>query len=319
MKKHLTKISAVLLVLCSLTACSDADAARYENQSSVTDSASSYTESPSLDTDNSSSNTETESSDSTPESKPKTVCYYGEAEIPDIPCGNVDYEGKASTMQDHDALEQCLDVHMIFETHTFGEYTVSLTGDKIRTDKANFSDSIYVQNLRAEVRKNGEKVGEYSDCGYSAYTLYGAQFETEYRLLTDKIGSYLDIYDLEHPVIAMRYFFDDDPRRTVKQAVEFAIIKPDEVYDDLFGICDKGTGVDFNIDHDPNDTSTALMLNQQDGWGCMDCIFAADEFKIADSKTLIDEEAGIRYTFDFISDPYECNGHLYTVEKISET
>lgn len=319
MKKHITNILAIGLVLCSLTACSDAGAAQSEDQSSVTDSVSSGTDSSSLDTESSSSGSESESGDSTPESKPKTVCVYGETEIPDIPCGNVNYEGKASAMYDHDALEQCLDVHMIFETHSFGEYTVSLVGDKIRTDKANFPDSIYVQNLRAEVRKNGEKVCEYSDCSYSAYTLYGALFEIEYRLLTDKIGSYLDIYDLEYPVIAMRYFFDDDPKRTVKQAVEFAIIKPDEVYDPLFGICDKGTGVDFNTSSAPNDTSTKLVLNSEDGWGCMDCIFAADEFTIADSKTLIDEEAGIKYTFDFISDPYECNGHLYTVEKISES
>lgn len=172
MKKHITKIFAAVLVLCGLTACSDVGEAQPENQSSVTDSAPSDTESTSFDTESSSSDAESsypesESNDSESEIKPKTVYVYGEAEIPDIPCGDVNFEGKASTMNDHDALEQGLD-RMVFETHTFGDYTVKLVGDKVRTDKANFPNSIYVQGLGAEVRKNGEKIEEHSDTYYSA-------------------------------------------------------------------------------------------------------------------------------------------------------
>lgn len=117
----------------------------------------------------------------------------------------------------------------------------------------------------------------------------------------------------------MRYFFDDDPERTVTKAVEFVIIKEDMLCGDLFGICEKGLGVTFSDFSQKDGPSKLLTLTTEEDWGCMDCIFAADEFKIADSNTLIDEEAGIKYTFDFISDPYECEGHLYTVEKISET
>lgn len=50
-----------------------------------------------------------------------------------------------------------------------------------------------------------------------------------------------------------------------------------------------------------------------DGEVCRVGIFSSDEFSIADGKTLIDEEAGIRYTFDF-SDPLPFE--LYTAEKM---
>lgn len=315
MKKHFAKISAALLVLCSLTACSEGGAgAQPENQSSVTDSAPSGMDSSSLDTESSSSDSESESSDSTSESKPKTVCFYGETEIPDIPCGNIKFEGKASDLYDQEALKQCLD-SMVFETHTLGGYTIRLVGDRVRTDKTNFPDSIYVHDLYIEVEQGGEKIGE--GFGYSDYILYGMQFEREFRLLTNRIGNYIDIYDLDNPVIAMRYFFDDNPERVVKETVGFVTIRNGKVESSLLGMCEKGIGVTYGNDPDINDPSTILDLNSEDHWVCITCIAAADEFKTPDNKTLVDEEAGIKYTFDFSVDLCQTNGRMFTAEKIN--
>lgn len=140
----------------------------------------------------------------------------GETKIPDIVFENTDNEGRANANipEVREKLEQCPD-NVILETHTFGDYTVRLVGDKARTDNANFPGSIYVRALRAEVEKNGEKTegdGRYND------TVTYASENNEYRLFEDKIGSYIDIYELDNPVIAMRYFYDEkDGERAVKK------------------------------------------------------------------------------------------------------
>ena len=122
------------------------------------------------------------------ESTEKVRYIYGETEIPDIPCGDGGFEGKAELVwegEDIVKLQQSLD-SMVFETHTFGDYTVRLVGDKVRTDEANFPGSIYTQNLRVEVEKNGVMVEE--DGGYNDTVTYVTQFFMEYRLFADKIG-----------------------------------------------------------------------------------------------------------------------------------
>ncbi len=311
MKKHFASILITAFILSSFTACS---VGGQENppgdQSSISNSNASDSESSSANSKEGSSTIE--SKDNPSESKPteKLTGIYGETEIPDIPCGDKDFEGKASTMADHDALEQCLD-SMVFETHTFGDYKVSLVGDSVRTDKANFPDSIYTQNLRVEVEKNGEKIG--GKGGYCDTFTYVTQFLTEYRLFEDKIGSYLDIYELDIPVIAMRYFYDNNSGRTVTKAVQFATIVNDEINAGFVGLSQKGTGISLNSDPDVNDPNTMLDKNSEDDARCRISVFAADEFKVIDSKTLVDEEAGIKYTFNF-SDPPQFE--LYTTEKI---
>lgn len=251
-----------------------------------------------------------------PEKEPteKIIGIYGETEIPDIPLGGISDEGKANDSYDWAELEQCLD-EMVFETHTFGEYTINLVGERVRTDKENFPDSIYVHSFYIEVEKNGEKIGEGSS--YNDYILYGMQFQREFRLLTNRIGSYIDVYGLENPVIAMRYFFDEDPKRTVKETVSFVIIRNDKVDFRLLGAGEKGTVVDYSDNSDLNDLSTALTFNPNDNWSGMTFISAAEKFRIADSKTLIDDEAGIRYTFNFSPDQYDqLSGLVYRVEWI---
>lgn len=247
------------------------------------------------------------------ESTEKVRYNYGETEIPDIPCGDGGFEGKAELVwegEDIVKLQQSLD-SMVFETHTFGDYTVRLVGDKVRTDEANFPGSIYTQNLRVEVEKNGVMVEE--DGGYNDTVTYVTQFFMEYRLFADKIGDYLDMYDLDCPVIAMKYYYDDDSERTVMTAVEFAVIQDNEFYSGFVGVFEEGLGVMPNPDGDWTKPGTMLALNSADNVVCRMGIFSSDEFAVADGKTLIDEEAGIRYTFDF-SDPLPFE--LYTGEKI---
>lgn len=252
-----------------------------------------------------------ENNDSDTESEPseKVTGIYGETEIPDIPCGDKEREGKANVIKQSGALRQSLD-SMVFETHNFGDYTVKLIGDSVRTDKQNFPDSIYAQKLRIEVEKNGTKLGV---IGYNDTLLYQSQFHTEYRLFADKIGSYLDIYELDCPVIAMRYFFDDDPARTVTKAVEFAVIRDDTLCGGFVGASAAGTGVTMNPNMDWGDYRTILAPNTSDGERCRLSVFAADEFTVADGKTLTDGKAGIRYTFDF-SDPLPFE--LYAADKL---
>ncbi len=48
---------------------------------------------------------------------------------------------------------------MVFETHTFGDYTIKLVGKHVRTDKENFPGKIFC-GLLAEVEKNGVKISQ---------------------------------------------------------------------------------------------------------------------------------------------------------------
>ncbi len=322
MKKQLTTIIALALILGSLTACGERTGAGAQpgDQSSVTDSSVHDTENSSTDLSSESTTSETTESgessdvDDPPKSKPKTVGIYGQTEIPDIPLGDISVEGRASELTDQEALEQCLD-SMVFETHTFGEYTIKLVGDRVRTDKANFPGSIFVGTLRVEVMKNGEKINK-NECYYTGGGMltYVELFQTELILLSDKIGSYLDLYELENPVIAMRYYFNENDGREVTKAVGFATIGDDEVYNPLQCQCDKGTGITFGANLDPHIPATKLGFNLEDEV-CLISRFAADKFRIADNKTLVDDEAGIKYTFDF-SDPYELEGVVYKTEWI---
>lgn len=111
----------------------------------------------------------------------------------------------------------------------------------------------------------------------------------------------------------MRYYYGDDSKSSVKSAVEFATIQNDEVCTGFVGVSEKGTGVVLNPDTDRSESGPLLVLNPEDGANCRISVFEADKFNIVDSKTLSDEAAGIKYTFNF-SDPPQFE--LYTSEKI---
>lgn len=296
MKKQIIVTLTAALIFVGLAACGSSDGTEANGAKDV-----------------SAQNESTRDENTQDESTEKVRYIYGEKEIPDIPCGDGGFEGKAELVwegEDSVKLQQSLD-SMVFENHIFGDYTVRLVGDKVRTDEANFPGSIYTQNLRVEVEKNGVMVEE--DGGYNDTVTYVTQFFMEYRLFADKIGDYLDMYDLDCPVIAMKYYYDDDPERTVMTAVEFAVIQDNEFYSGFVGVFEEGLGVMLNPDGDGTKPGTMLTLNSADNGVCRMGIFSSDEFAVADGKTLIDEEAGIRYTFDFSNPlPFE----LYTGEKI---
>lgn len=276
MKRGIVAALTAMLLSAVLTACGDDDAA------------------------------ESGSSDS------KIRYIYGETAIPDIPCENAHSEGKLMLVPesaDSAKQQQCLD-SMVFETHTFGDITVNLVGDSVRIDETGFPGSIYTQNLRVEVEKNGVMIEE--DGRYNDTIIYVSQFASEYRLFADKIGDYLDVYSLDYPVIAMKYYFDDAPERTVTTSVEFAVIQDNELCYGFVGVFEEGLGVRLNPDGDGAKPGTMLAVNSTDKSVCRVGVFSSDEFTVVDGKTLVDEEAGIRYTFDF-SDPLPFE--LYTVER----
>lgn len=306
MRKQLITILASSLLLVSLTACSTGGAgATAEDRSSALSSANERDAS--------------ESGSGSLESKPtgNVRAVYGQTEIPDIPCGDPDYDGKASSMNDRNELDQGLD-SMVFETHTIGDYTINLVGKRVRTDEAHFPDNIYVGSLGVEVERDGKVIGGGSS--YWDILLYGAQFETEYILRKSKIGNYVDVYDMDDILIAMRYFFDDDPRRTVRETVSFVTIHNGEVCSQLLGTGDKGTVADYaeNVDCYYKDTWRLLSYKDEE-WGGMAFLTAADELKQVGDNTLIDEVAGLKYTFDFSDETYQVNyGRVATIRWINE-
>ena len=314
MKRQIILGITVISILTSITACSESvPQTQPDNQVSADDSSSPVAEASTTEGDSTPTNNFETGTNITAE---KVRGIYGETEIPDIPCGNKDNEGKAHDLDDKEVLKQCLD-SMVFETHTCGEYKISLVGDRVRTDKANFPGSIYARYLHVEVEKNGTLIDGYEEdfTGYYCNLLGAAlQFTNEFRLFEDKIGSYIDMYELDNPVIAMREFYDNDPERTVKKVVEFATIQNNKLFTDFVGVSDMGTGAILNPDTRDSKPSTTLVLNSEGYTYCRKSIFAADEFKVVDNKTLLDEEAGIKYTFEFSDPPIM---ELYTAEKVA--
>ncbi len=320
MKKYIKAfLLAAISVMC-LTSCSrwntNSDAPSETGSQSDSEKESSATVIFSEDDINSSTGTigsngsidsETSSQITYPET---TVIYtYGEAEIPNIPCGYADYEGKANMGSDNPALIQTLEGaldSMVFETVSSGEYTARLIGDTVRTDTENFPTSIYVQNLRVEVEKNDtalEGTGTYSDM-----LLYMSQFCREYILYTDRIGSYIDIYGLDVPVIAMRYYFNDDGREVTK-AVDFATIMNDEVYCGFLGKAVEGTGI--TVSADLNDFRKTLVPSGENEELCRLSTFSADEFTALDGTRLFDGDKNMIFNFSFADPPVM---ELYSTE-----
>ncbi len=254
-------------------------------------------------------NSETESETSQEKQASASIKnVYGETDIPDIHFeGNA--EGKARNVRNEKEMKGCLD-SMVFETHTIGDYKISLVGYDVRTDKANFSGSIYAHRLEVEIEKGGKKIEGMSN--YCIESLYAANTREEYRIFEDRIGSYIELYELDQPVLAMYFYFDSHKDSDVKQVVEFVQVGDNETNSGQVGICEAGTGVGNNPDGSTSDESTMLRINPEDGALCRISLCAADKFKVVDGKTLLDEDAKIKYTFSFADPP---QFELYTAEK----
>lgn len=297
MKKHILTLTALILTAALLTGCSNQANAQSPTQggdSSTKQSTSIVTES-----------TESTSSEVTSEHVKKERFIYGETEIPDITYPEyLKEDGRAVVIEGE--YQSGLD-SMVFETQTFGDYTLRLVGDNVRTDKEHFPGVIYTQGLRVEVEKNGklliQKIGdsEFDSIGY--LLPYSEQFSKEILILKDQIGNYLDVYDAKYPIIAMRYFNYTNVDKPLRKIIEFSWIENDDTFVGGFvGDFAENTGVI---------TGAGPIEFGGDGHYA---IFAADDFKVENENTLIDETAGIKYIFDF--DKTDDSGHYFSTEKI---
>ena len=183
--------------------------------------------------------------------------------------------------------EQALDSY-VFETHNFGDYTVKLVGKQVYKLDQNVTDYVYTKELCIEVEKDGKLLDSFTpNPGY--FNLDGITDRPKFTVFADKVGSYLDLYELEQPVISMRYYFDEN--QVVTKAVQFAVIKDEMIYDNFLSTAEAGTGV--TLFHDD------FATNIEDNMTCFASVFEAEKFRFADSTTLVDDMAGIKYTFNF--------------------
>lgn len=230
---------------------------------------------------------------------------YGETEIPDVHHESADTAGCVTHSPHGDNWEYAGLESVEFESHTVGKYTIRLVGNYVRTDKEHFPDRIFADSLIVEVEKNGVKLEK---DGYYTHPFYalGSQFYPEYTILTDKIGEYLDLYDLEYPVIAMRYYYNYNTKWDADKWIDFGVITDEECLTGFSGECEPWCGYTIDIDHKKFSTDEKRAV-------CRGAIFEADEFKVVDKNTLLDEKASITYNFKFSDLPQDV---LYTAEMV---
>lgn len=332
MKKKIASIITTAFILAAFTACERSVSESQPNiqapsssESGDSDSAVDKNVSPDNSTDSSENDISHDESGNAMYPVTATCrgteCYYadiegvyGETEIPDIPCDNVDAQGSVRPVQVTPiGLES-----MVFETRTFGDYTVKLVGQYVRTDEKNFPGTIYARHLYIEIENEKSPLSGNDGKIFYAPTILGqGVFKPEYRIFSERIGTYLDIYDLEYPIVAMRYYLDDTPEYVaddISETVRFAMILPNRNSAvSLTGSCEAGLGIVF--DTKPSD-NVEIVTNSEtvSGWPSVLC---GNDIEVADKKTLIDETAGIKYSFDFSDIPSLGNfsNERLTVEK----
>lgn len=140
-------------------------------------------------------------------------------------------------------------------------------------------------------------------------------------LLEDKLGSYISLYDMEVPVIAMKYYFPESSPTDVEKAMMFATIQNGMVENGFVGsTCDPiGVGITSKVKDGKQIYLSSGFENESDAISgekhlYRTFIFGSEEFEVVDGQTLVDKDAGIRYRFDF-SDPTLFE--RYTAEKIN--
>ncbi len=301
MKKQISAAVLSMFMLASLTACNTSPAVENsqnsapESVSAVNDTASSAEEKePEVPKEN---NTPVKTANA-------PVPVYGETAIPEFSGSSFCEDGRLTLMayHDEDYIDKCLD-KMVFETHVVGDYTVRLTGETVR-ENPDFPDRIFVREPRVEVEKNGVKLEH--GAGFGSYVIAVNQLN-EYVLYKDKIGSYVDMYELDAPVIAVHYFYAEPT--DIKSTVNFVPLYNGEVWDGSVGVCEAGTGLNMN-----EDTSARIpvMVNKEQS-KCRVALCSGGKFTVIDGKTLVDETAGIKYTFDFQDEP---QFEFFTAEKL---
>lgn len=305
MKKQTTTITALTLAAALLTGCSGKPTvtpggANYTNSNKDSNNLSSATES----TESTTESTELIPNEGLPDAFEEGRFVYGEKEIPDMIYPEYDeLDGRYIAPMAH-RINRGLE-SMVFETHTYGDYTIRLVGYDVRTDKEHFPGAIYLLGLSVEIEKDGKLVTDKYDHNAGYATPYNSLSAPETIIYEDQIGSYLDIYDLKYPTIAMRYCGRDSLEEPFRKTVQFCWIEDNELVCDFIG------------DDDNNANTIALNM----GYGGLEfssagyfAIYSADEFKVENENTLVDETAGIKYIFDF--DKTDTDGHYYSTERI---
>lgn len=296
MKKQILAAITAALILTSITACKESDPENRPGDqgfSEADNSTLTSAEIPSSAENESSSNdssSDNSSADSEPVKEVKVV--FDKTKIPDI-------QGPLS-----ESSLQPLE-SMVFEIYKYGDYTVSLIGEDVRTNKELFPERIMTSALRIEVEKNGVILGE--GAGYLNQFACGEQFPT-LTLFEDKLGSYISLYDMEVPVIAMKYYFHESDPTDVEKALMFVTIQNEEVGYGFVGATYDPIGVEIT----GKISESAAMNGEKHRYPVF--IFGSEEFEVVDGQTLVDKEAGIKYTFDF-SDPTLFE--RYTAEKVN--
>lgn len=319
MKKQISAIITAILICGNLTACDKQDlgSGHPSPPNSVTESVpdslddTSSTENESS-TGNNSDNSTTESN---PESEPveKVRGIYGETKIPDVNWRDLDSKNfenlidYAKAKAERDAMR--LD-SMVFETYELGDYKISLVGEDVWVDKELSPDKIYAENLKIEVEKNGVKLDGLGFTSYKHEVWLGVPQHVTHTIIEERIGSYLDVYDMDVPVIAMKYYFDTDISNAVDRALMFATVQEDAIWSLFAGNCEDGTCLSVKC----LEPATYYYTMDSGETARNFHPFGNDKLKVADGKTLIDEAEGIKYTFDF-SDPMLAE--RYTAEKIA--
>lgn len=301
MKKQISAAALLMFMLASLTACGASPAVEI-SRNSTPESVPTVS--------STASSTDEESSETTKENNTPVqtanvpVAVYGETDIPEFSGSSFREDGRLTLMayHDEDYIDKCLD-KMVFETHVVGDYTLRLTGETVR-ENPDFPDRIFVQQPRVEVEKNGVKFEH--GAGFGSIVIAVNQ-SVEYVLYKDKIGSYVDMYELDAPVIAVHYFYDEPT--DIKSTVNFVPLYNGEVWDGSVGVCEAGTGLNMN-----EDTSARIpvMVNKEQS-KCRVALCSGGKFTVIDGKTLADEAVGIKYTFDFQDEP---QFEFFTAEKL---
>lgn len=111
-----------------------------------------------------------------------------------------------------------------------------------------------------------------------------------FKVYTNRIGTYLDLYELEKPVIAMRYYMDEPDL-----AVTEAVIIDDVTYFNFNTMAQAQTGVTMPYDESQTQNN---VVNPEDNWIGWWSLCSQDKFTVEDNHTLVDGELGIKYVFD---------------------
>lgn len=294
MKKKIISAITAALILTSLTACKEnVSENRPDAQgSSTTDNSTSDSSEIQSSAENESSS-DSSGADSEPAKKDRAV--YGETEIPDITSGEADLQPLES---------------MVFEVYKFGDYSISLIGEDVKTNKNLRPGEIIMSALHIEVEKDGVILEE---AGYVDEFSWGAQYPV-LTLLENKLGSYISLYDMEVPVIAMKYYFPESAPTDVEKAMMFATIQNGMVENGFVGSACDPIGVELTSKVvDGKQIYLTLGSESEETHRYRAFIFGSEEFEVVDGQTLVDKDAGIRYKFDF-SDPTLFE--RYTAEKI---